>query len=344
MTTFVPENRHLREALLFMFNLKKTATEAHQMLAEAYGNLALSERMCREWFQRFKTGDFDVENKAHGRPPKTFEDDDLQALLDEDDAQTQEQLAKRLSVTRQAVSLRLHQMGKIHKEGKWVPYELTERHMERRKTTCEILLERQERKTFLHRMVTGDEKWIYFDNQKRKKSWTDPGQASKSTAKRNIHGKKVLLCIWWDQKGILYYELLKPGETVTVVRYQQQLMKVNHELLTKRPEWAKRHDKVILLHDNARPHVAKPIKDIISGLKWEVLPHPPYSPDIAPSDYHLFRSMAHGMSEQHFTKCDDIKKWLDDWIASKDPNFFFDGIHKLPKLWENVVISNGNYF
>lgn len=343
MNTFTPEKRHLREALLFMFHLKKTAAEAHQTLREAYGDHALSERTCREWFQRFKTGDFDVEDKAHGRPPKKFEDEDLQALLDEDDAQTQEQLAEKLNVTQKAVSLRLHQMGKIQKEGIWVPYELTERNMEKRKTTCEILLERQKRKSFLHRIVTGDEKWIYFDNPKRKRSWTDPGQPAKSTAKPNIHGKKVLLCIWWDQQGVLYYELLKPGETVTANRYQQQLTRLSEELRGKRPEWPTRHNKVILLHDNARPHVAKPIKDTVEQLKWEVLPHPPYSPDIAPSDYHLFRSMAHGLSQQRFANYADVKKWLDDWIASKEQKFFFNGIHKLPKLWENVVVNNGNY-
>ncbi|KAG5318536.1 MOS1T transposase, partial [Pseudoatta argentina] len=54
------------------------------------------------------------------------------------------------------------------------------------------------------------------------------------------------------------------------------------------PLYAQRHDKVILLHDNARPHVAKPVKTYLETLKWEVLPHPPYSPDIAPSDFHLF--------------------------------------------------------
>ena len=135
----------------------------------------------------------------------------------------QEQLAASLNVTQQAVSLRLDAMGKIQKEGKWVPYELSERNKEQRKTKAEILLERFHRKSFLHRIVTGDEKWIYFYNPKRKRSWVSPGQPATSTAKPNIHGKKVLLCVWWDQRGILYYELLQPGETVTADRYQNQL-------------------------------------------------------------------------------------------------------------------------
>ena len=56
-------------------------------------------------------------------------------------------------------------------------------------------------------------------------------------------------------------------------------------LREKRPEYEQRHDKVILLHDNTRPHVAKVVKKYLETLKWDVLPHPPYSPDIASSDY-----------------------------------------------------------
>ena len=63
----------------------------------------------------------------------------------------------------------------------------------------------------------------------------DPGQPSTSQPVRNIHGKKALLCIWWDQKGAVYYELLKPGETVTGDRCRQQVIKLNQALNRKRP-------------------------------------------------------------------------------------------------------------
>ena len=80
--------------------------------------------------------------------------------------------------------------------------------------THEILLEQYRRKSFLHRIVTGNEKWIFFENPKRKKSWVDPGAPSISTARPNRFDRKTMLCVWWDQKGVAYYELLKPGETV----------------------------------------------------------------------------------------------------------------------------------
>jgi len=57
------------------------------------------------------------------------------------------------------------------------------------------------------------------------------------------------------------------------------------------------------------------------------LPHPPYSPDIALSDYHLFQSMTHDLSEQHFTSYEDTKNCI-DWIASKGEAFFRRGIQK----------------
>jgi len=104
--------------------LKKTAA-AHKLLVEAYGNFVPSERTCQKWFQRFKSGDFDVNDKQRSGQPKKFEDIELQALLDENSAQTLQELSA-LNVTPIAVFKRLHAMGKFQKEGKWVPHELTE--------------------------------------------------------------------------------------------------------------------------------------------------------------------------------------------------------------------------
>jgi len=86
-------------------------------------------------------------------------------------------------------------------------------------------------------------------------------------------------------------------------------------------------------------HVAAPVKTYLETLKWEVLPHPPYSPDIAPSDYYLFRSMTHGLSEQHFTSHEDTKNCIDDWSLKR-----WSGIHMLPERWEKIVASDGHYF
>ena len=89
--------------------------------------------------------------------------------------------------------------------------------------------------------------------------------------------------------------------------------------------------KTNLQPKHAQLHVAKPVKTYLKTLQWEVLPHPPYSPDIAPSDFHLFRSMAHGLADQRFYSYEEAKIWIDSWIASKDMSFFRRGIHILPE-------------
>ena len=151
-----------------------------------------------------------------------------------------------------------------------------------------------------------------------------------STAKPNIHGSKVMLCIWWNQLDVVYYELLKPTETITGDHYRTQLMHLSRALKDKRPQYNERHDKVILQNDNARPYVAKVVNTTLETLKWEVLPHPPYFPDVAPSDYHLFRSMAQGLADQHFRSY-EVKNWIDSWIASKGGQVFQRGIRTLPE-------------
>ena len=110
------------------------------MLVETYGEHAPVIRTCETWFRQFKSGDFDLTDNEHPGAAKKFEDEELQALLDEDPTQSQQQLAQTLNVTRGAIFQRLKAMGKIQKYGKWVPHQLNDRQMENRKTICEMLL------------------------------------------------------------------------------------------------------------------------------------------------------------------------------------------------------------
>jgi len=130
MSNFVL-TKHLREVLIFCFNWKESAAEAHRMLVEVYGDTAPTDKSCRKWFRRFKDGNFSVEDKPRSGQPKKFEDKELEALLEEDQSQTQKKLAESLEVIQQAVSVRLRTMGMIQKQGNWMPYELKPREVER---------------------------------------------------------------------------------------------------------------------------------------------------------------------------------------------------------------------
>ena len=120
------------------------------MLSCTYREAALNERTCLEWFQRFKSGDFDVEDRHDGGKENIFEDSDLKALLAKDSCQTQEELAESLGMTQKAISKRLKTMEIFQKQGNWVPSELKPRDVERRFFSCDQLLQRLNRKWFLY--------------------------------------------------------------------------------------------------------------------------------------------------------------------------------------------------
>ena len=94
------------------------------------------------------------------------------------------------------------------------------------------------------------------------------------------------MCVWWDWKGVLYYELLPENETINSNKYCSRLDQLEAALYEKHPELVNRK-RIIFYQDNTRPHVSLMTRQKLLQLGWEVLIRLPYSPDIAPSDFHL---------------------------------------------------------
>jgi transposase len=136
---------------------------------------------------------------------------------------------------------------------------------------------------------------------------------------------------------VVHYELLERNLTITAERYFQQLFRLEEAIQQKRP--GRRH-RVILQHDNARPHTANKTKAAIQELDWEILPHPPYSPNLAPSDYHLFRSLSNNLRGVSFNNNAELQNWLDEFFRAKPADFFKRGIKNLRERW-GAVANNG---
>ncbi|GFU69178.1 histone-lysine N-methyltransferase SETMAR [Trichonephila clavipes] len=91
------------------------------------------------------------------------------------------------------------------------------------------------------------------DNIVRKRSWSKRGEAAQTVTKPGLMVRKVLLCIWWDWKGILYYELLPYGQTLNSDIYCQQLDRLKLAIEQKWPDLANRRG-VVFHQDNSKPH------------------------------------------------------------------------------------------
>jgi transposase len=86
---------------------------------------------------------------------------------------------------------------------------------------------------------------------------------------------------------------------------------------------------VVLLHDNARPHTAARTLALLEYLNWELFEHPLYSPDLAPSDYHLFTCLKNWLRSQRFNSNEELMEGVKKWLSSQAADFFDTGIQKL---------------
>ena len=132
------------------------------------------------------------------------------------------------------------------------------------------------------------------------------------------------------------------GQTLNSDLYCQQLERLNAALMQKRPSLMS-SGRIVFHQDNARPHTSLVTCQKLRELGWEVLLHPPYSPDLAPSDYHLFLSMANELSSRKLATRESCENWLSEFFDNREASFYKRGIMKLASRWELVIEQNGAY-
>ena len=145
-----------------------------------------------------------------------------------------------------------------------------------------------------------------------------------------------MLSVWCSVREISHWKLLPNGSNITTDLYSQQLDCIAAKLYGKQ-------DRIYFLHDNARFHVAKSTREKLLKFRWVIISHPPYSPVLAPTDYHLYRSLSDYLREKKFDDENDLKMELVKFFGQKSRDFYEHGILSLPECWRQVVDSNGTY-
>ena len=223
---------HLRHSILYEFQQGRNTTETCKNLLKVFGEGIVSNRTCRRWFRKFETGDFDLSDMGG---PSLIDDDVVETMLEEDPFLTTSEIAERLNSAQQTISDHIRKIGLVWKYSRRVPRELSQKNLDDRVVICTSLLARNKTEPILNRMITGDEKWIIYENIIRKRAYCKPGKPSPSTSKPNVTLNKRMLCIWWDIRGPIHYELLKPSEKLISAKFYQQLDNLKTAVQEKRP-------------------------------------------------------------------------------------------------------------
>ncbi|KAM5284017.1 protein AF-10 isoform 12-T18 [Hipposideros larvatus] len=337
------DKKQIRAIFLFEFKMGRKAAETTRNINSAFGPGTANEPTVQWWFKKFCKGDQRLEDEEHSGRPLQVDYDQLRAVIKADSLTTTREVAKELNIGHSTVFRHLKQIGKVKKLGKWVPHELTANQKNRRFEVSSSLILRNNNEPFLDRIVTCDEKWIVYDNRQRPAQWLDREEAPKHFSKPNLHQKKVMVTVWWSAAGLIHYSFLNPGETITSEKYAQQIDEMHRKLQCLQPALVNKKGP-ILLHDNAPPHVAQPTLQKLNELGYEVLPYPPYSPDLSPTNYHFFKHLDNFLQGKHFHKQQDAENAFQEFIESQSTEFYTTGINKLISRWQKCIDCNGSYF
>ncbi len=98
-----------------------------------------------------------------------------------------------------------------------------------------------------------------------------------------------------------------------------------------------------LLHDNAQLHTATLVVGLLENFHWEVFGHSPHSPDLAPSDYHLFPRLKKELGGKRFATHSELVSEVNHMLQNLGTQFYHEGIEKLVARMNECLDCDGNY-
>ena len=153
---------------------------------------------------------------------------------------------------------------------------------------------------------------------------------------------KVLLVVFFDWIDIVRHEFVPRGQMVNKQLYQEVLVCLRDAVCRKRPElW---ENQTWMLHNNAPAHTSLPIHSYLAKYQPSIVPHPPYSPDLAPADLFLFPKLKTTLKERCFQTREQIQENAIRELRAIIERVFKDAFQQWKKCWEWCIASRGNYF
>ena len=125
-----------------------------------YGENALKDRQCRNWFDEFCSRDFSFKDEQRSGRPNEVDDDQIKAIIESVHHTTVREIEEMLKIPKSTIDRHIKHLGLVKKLDIWIPYELKEIHLTKRINTCDLLFKHNEFDPSLKRIITSDEKWI----------------------------------------------------------------------------------------------------------------------------------------------------------------------------------------
>lgn len=345
------EKSEFRVLIKHYFLRGKTIKETEERLQKYYGESAPSHGMIHKWFTEFRYGRTDTNDaERSGRPKEVTTEEMVNKIHDivlADRRVKLREIAEMTGISMERVGNILHQeLGMRKLSARWVPHLLTVDQKRKRVVTSQLCLNMYKRnpREFLRRFVTVDETWIHYytpETKEQSKQWTLPGERAPKKAKTVHSAGKVMATVFWDAEGIILIDYLEKGRTITGQYYSALLDKF--DAAWKKERTLPYRKKLLFHHDNAPAHSCLLATQKLLELHYELLPHPPYSPDLAPCDFFLFPNLKKWLGGKRFTTNEEVIAETKAYFEGFPKSYFLEGLKKLEYRWEKCIELKGDY-
>lgn len=320
------------------------------MIEEAFGEEAMSKSQSDRWHKAFREGREEVADEARSGRPSTSRDDNaiekVRVLLNTDRRLSVRLIADQLDIPKSVVYRIVTEDFQMRKVcAKLVPKVLTDEQKTNRVTVSQELVDCcEEDPNFLDDVITGDESWMFeYDPETKRQSeeWHTSASPKPKKARMSKSKIKAMLIVFFDSKGIVHFEFLPPGQTVTAKFYVEVLKRLKQRVNRVRSEIK---DSWKLHHDNAPSHTAFLTTNYLTRAGIGTVPQPPYSPDLAPPDFFLFPKVKQQLKGRHLGTLENIKTTTTRLLQSIPVQAFQDAYAAWQSRWRKCIAAGGAYF
>lgn len=350
MATASFTKEEFRVFIKFCSLLGEQATDIHAKLVRVAGDQSPSLRTTQEWSRRFKEGRASCEDDPRkGRPTEAVTSDSINAvetLVLTEPHSSLEQIAEITGLSKGSVHtiLTLHlQRKKLC--GRWIPHLLTEADKEDRMETSRSLLNRFRRmgSSGMRNIVTGDETYLYYyepGSRTERMEWRRTGEGPSTSLAPSHFSEKVLYTIFFTADGEVSRFVAPKGTTLTGKYFSGVILpQLQRDFQRLHP------NQQMKLHvDNAPAHRATIVREYLEEQQIVRLPHPAYSPDLAPADFWLFPKLKSCLRGRTFSNRQALGQAVGQVLNSITKEEWSKCFEEWKQRLQHCIKSNGEYF
>jgi len=341
-----------RTVIKFLVARGEKATDIHHQLKEVCGDSCLSDGRVRDWVRQFKAGRVSCEDEYRcGRPTTSTSDENIASVQEHvmsDRRLTLQELSDLSGISSTAVGRILSDYLNMTKvSARWVPRMLDAEKKQNRITTSQAMLTRHfaNQNNFLTSIITVDETWIPLYNPETKqqsKQWKHVYSPPPKKFRTAASAEKVLYAIFWDSDGVILAHPVPKGQTITGQYYKELIeLQLLPAVEQSRPRMCNSNFR--LHHDNAPPHTSRVVTEFLIEKRIETVQHPPYSPDLAPSDFWLFPNMKNSLRGTRYSSRSALGSAIFQWTKHTPKESFAGAYQDWMKRCQRCIEKEGDY-